>query len=56
MIEVIAFLYTPAQIMRLFIDILVNDCAETPVEFWRRFGDYISQDNCVRLGSRDQAL
>jgi hypothetical protein len=56
MTEAVNTLNTPAQIRRLFIDILVNDCTETPVRLWDLFGEEMSRDHHIRLGSSTRAL
>jgi hypothetical protein len=56
MAEAVASLYTPSQLRRLYIDILVNDCTDTPLELWEMFREHMSQDYTIRLGSQEQAL
>jgi hypothetical protein len=54
--EAIASLYTPFQLRRLFIDILVNECTDTPILLWELYSDNFQMDFKIHLGSDEQAL
>jgi hypothetical protein len=49
-------LYTPNQLRRLFVDILINECSETPLSLWNTFKDHLSADFFHRTHSQDQAV
>jgi hypothetical protein len=55
MTEAVANSYTPHQLRRLFIDILVNECTDTPVLLWEQFARNLQLDHQLRLGSDEQA-
>jgi hypothetical protein len=49
-------LYTPKQLRRLFVDILINECTDTPLVLWERFRDQLSEDHRLRSGSDQHGL
>jgi len=54
--EAITSLYTPYQIRILFIHLLVNDCAPTPLDLWNMFSEELAKDftlkhnNAIEVG------
>ena len=52
--EAISFKKTPSQLRFLFVHMLVNECIETPIEFWDQFKAHLSYDFFLR--SRGNAM
>lgn len=46
--EAVDNLYTPAQLRRLFVDILINECTETPLQLWDVFAEHLAFDHALR--------
>lgn len=53
---VLSRMYTPAELRRLFVDILVNDCSQTPLTLWERFAHDMSNDHIINLGSDERGI
>lgn len=56
MMEAVTALYTPNQLRRLFVDILINECSDAPLTLWNLFQDRLSLDHLIRTGSEEAAL
>lgn len=46
--EAVDNLYTPPQLRRLFVDILINECTETPLQLWEVFSEHLAFDHTLR--------
>jgi hypothetical protein len=53
--EAVAALYTPHQLRRLFSDVLINECTNTPLLLWESFHLELSKDHFIRCRSQDVA-
>ena len=49
-------LYTPAQLCCLSVDILINECMETPLQLWNHFKDDFATDHFIRTQSENIAI
>ena len=52
--EAVLLYKTPSQLRFLFLHMLVNECIQTPIEFWERFKAQLSYDFFLR--SRGNAM
>ena len=46
--EAVSLCKTPSQLRFLFLHMLVNECIQTPIEFWERFKAQLSYDYFLR--------
>ena len=46
--DAIMLFKTPSQLRYFFVHMLVNDCIETPIEFWNRYKGQLSYDHYLK--------
>lgn len=50
--EAVRQLYTAPQLIRLFVDILINECTNTPLQLWLSFRDNFAENHFQRTQSQ----